>query len=101
MRLGVVVLVAACLVAAGGIGTAPAETPARRRDSGSPMWPWCAEYSMDGAVVNCGFATRAQCMAAVSGNGGGCYRNPFASPARAATPGTATPSGGAVRSSAR
>lgn len=93
MRIGLVALV----VAACGIGSALAETPARRSDAGSPVWPWCAEYSMDGAVTNCGFATRAQCMAAVSGNGGGCYRNPFAPPPRTDTP----PPRSTVRSSAR
>lgn len=97
MRWVVAILVAAC-----GIATALAETPARQAAAGSPIWPWCAEYSMDGAVTNCGFATREQCIAAVSGNGGGCYRNPFASTPRTAMPGAATPPArGSVRSSAR
>jgi hypothetical protein len=33
---------------------------------------WCAEYS--GGGRNCGFSSAAQCRAAVSGIGGGCYQ---------------------------
>ena len=42
-------------------------------------YPWCAEYSGEdgGGGRNCGFSTLAQCMATVSGIGGGCVRNLF------------------------
>jgi hypothetical protein len=41
------------------------------------QYPWCALYSgMDNQATNCGFVTNAQCMAAISGNGGICYENP-------------------------
>jgi hypothetical protein len=50
--------------------------------SGGPAaaqtYPWCGEYlSDDGGGTNCGFSTLAQCRAAISGNGGHCYENPF------------------------
>jgi hypothetical protein len=38
---------------------------------------WCAGYALTGSS-NCGFATRAQCQADISGVGGWCYRNPAA-----------------------
>jgi hypothetical protein len=34
--------------------------------------PWCAWY--DVSTVNCGFYSRAQCLAAISGVGGWCTR---------------------------
>ncbi len=40
-------------------------------------YPWCANYGApfgDGGT-NCGFTTREQCMATVSGIGGSCDRN--------------------------
>ena len=42
-------------------------------------YPWCAQYSggEDGGGRNCGFSTIEQCMATVSGIGGGCERNLF------------------------
>jgi hypothetical protein len=41
-------------------------------------YPWCAVYggSMNGSS-NCGFTTRQQCLATVSGIGGDCSPNPF------------------------
>ncbi len=40
-------------------------------------YPWCAQYSESTVgATNCGFVSRAQCMATVSGVGGWCYRNP-------------------------
>jgi hypothetical protein len=40
-------------------------------------YPWCAQYNeRTGGGTNCGFSTLAQCRAAVSGVGGGCYQNP-------------------------
>jgi hypothetical protein len=39
---------------------------------------WCAQ-GIKGGGTNCGFYSYEQCMAAVSGNGGFCQRNPFSS----------------------
>jgi len=40
--------------------------------------PWCANYGgARGGASNCGFYTFEQCLAAKSGNGGFCDRNPF------------------------
>jgi Protein of unknown function (DUF3551) len=40
-------------------------------------YPWCAYYSggFGGGGTNCGFTTREQCMATVSGIGGFCDLN--------------------------
>jgi hypothetical protein len=38
---------------------------------------WCAVYTYDVEIRNCGFVTIAQCRAAVSGVGGYCEPNPF------------------------
>jgi hypothetical protein len=40
-------------------------------------YPWCANYgaSMGEGGTNCGFTTREQCLATVSGIGGSCDRN--------------------------
>ncbi|HEY1309438.1 MAG TPA: DUF3551 domain-containing protein [Pseudolabrys sp.] len=41
-------------------------------------YPWCAQYGgLGDSGRNCGFTTYAQCMATVSGIGGGCQRNMF------------------------
>jgi hypothetical protein len=46
-------------------------------------WPWCAYYGALGmGATNCGFATRAQCQAAISGVGGFCQTNPRYVPPR-------------------
>jgi len=46
-------------------------------------FPWCAVYSGSmGGARNCGFSTYAQCMAAVSGNGGYCALNNQFAPER-------------------
>ena len=37
---------------------------------------WCAEYGRGHGGTNCGFSSYEQCRAAISGNGGFCYRNP-------------------------
>ncbi len=37
---------------------------------------WCANYK--NGLTNCGFYSFQQCEAARWGNGGFCYRNPFA-----------------------
>jgi hypothetical protein len=44
---------------------------------------WCSE---DMNSRNCGWYTLAQCQAGASGNGGGCYANPYAAKAPAAVP---------------
>jgi hypothetical protein len=45
-------------------------------------YPWCAHYTgMDyGGAISCGYVTREQCMASVSGVGGFCEQN-FPQPA--------------------
>lgn len=49
------------------------------RPAAAIEYPWCAEYSGEdgGGGRNCGFSTLSQCMATVSGIGGGCVRNLF------------------------
>ena len=50
-----------------------AGAPAQAADE----WPWCAHYGALGmGATNCGFATQAQCRAAISGVGGICQTNP-------------------------
>ena len=40
-------------------------------------YPWCAYYGgSDNDATNCGFSTREQCRAAISGVGGFCQTNP-------------------------
>ena len=39
---------------------------------------WCAHYGGRSGGTNCGFYFFQLCMAALSGNGGACMRNPFA-----------------------
>ena len=62
----------AVLIIAGFVGVV-APSPASARE-----YPWCAVYggSMNGSS-NCGFTTRQQCLATVSGIGGDCEPNPF------------------------
>ncbi len=48
---------------------------------GAHAAPWCAHYGGRGAT-NCGFYSFAQCMAAISGNGGFCSRNQLENPGR-------------------
>ena len=62
------------LIAAGGLSLG---APAAAKEPA-----WCAVYRNGGN--NCGFHTHEQCMAAVSGIGGFCNRNPFAEPERPA-----------------
>jgi hypothetical protein len=46
--------------------------------AGAIEYPWCAQYGgMSDGGRNCGFSTYAQCMATVSGIGGGCEHNLF------------------------
>jgi hypothetical protein len=42
---------------------------------------WCANVQgPDGGYVSCGYATRAQCLEALSGVGGICHENPASGP---------------------
>ncbi len=58
---------------------------------GSPApaveYPWCAEYSYDNGGTNCGFVSREQCQATVTGVGGLCVQNPQYQPTAAVVPG--------------
>jgi Protein of unknown function (DUF3551) len=60
----VIPILAFCVLALAG-STEPA--------SAEITYPWCAQYG--GGGRNCGFWTYAQCMAALSGNGGFCEAN--------------------------
>ncbi len=51
-----------------------------RGASAERYYPWCAWY--DEWTSNCGFVTRAQCMATISGAGGICKPNPYGPPGR-------------------
>lgn len=57
--------VAAVFVAAAGFG-APAQ---------AQNYPWCAFYDTGDLSINCGFVSREQCLATVSGIGGFCMPN--------------------------
>ena len=57
---------------------AVAALTALTRPAAAIEYPWCAQYGgMDDGGRNCGFSTLEQCMATVSGIGGGCERNLF------------------------
>jgi len=43
--------------------------------------PWCSQRIGESRAVNCGFYTRDQCMATMSGIGGYCYENYRLAPA--------------------
>jgi Protein of unknown function (DUF3551) len=50
------------------------------RPAAAIEYPWCAQYGGGedgGGGRNCGFSTYEQCMATISGMGGGCERNLF------------------------
>jgi len=50
-------------------------------------YPWCAVYDVGDASYNCGFVSRDQCMATVSGIGGFCEPNTqYQSPAALVRP---------------
>ncbi|MFZ2069412.1 MAG: DUF3551 domain-containing protein [Xanthobacteraceae bacterium] len=55
-------------------------------------YPWCAVYSTgDGDATNCGFVSREQCMATVSGIGGRCEpNNRYVPPSNARPDGVST-----------
>lgn len=59
---------AAVAVAAGFLASTAREARAQQQ--------WCAYY--DAYTYNCGFRSFAQCLATISGVGGACRRNPFA-----------------------
>jgi hypothetical protein len=63
----IVILMSAVIV-----GVAAMSLPASAQN-----YPWCAHYAGGGGGGgrNCGFETRAQCMATVSGIGGFCAHN--------------------------
>jgi hypothetical protein len=62
------------LIAAMSVALLTVSSPARAEIE----YPWCAVYGGMGGNdgTNCGFVTRAQCMATISGIGGDCYVNP-------------------------
>ena len=77
MRLLQASLVAAALLAA----------PAAAFAQSAYDYPWCAVYGTgDGDATNCGFVTREQCMATVSGVGGRCEPNNLYVPQSGAHP---------------
>ncbi|MFZ3309078.1 MAG: DUF3551 domain-containing protein [Xanthobacteraceae bacterium] len=45
-------------------------------------YPWCAFYDSGDQAINCGFVSREQCMATVSGIGGFCMPNNTYQPLR-------------------
>jgi len=49
-------------------------------------YPWCAVLGMGDAAYNCGFVSREQCMASVSGVGGLCQPNTLYQPPATARP---------------
>jgi hypothetical protein len=62
------------IAAAASLGAVLSGSPAKAVD-----WPWCADLAGKdgGGGTNCGFASWAQCQAAISGIGGWCYPNPY------------------------
>jgi hypothetical protein len=67
MRLILSTAAAAALAAAGLFSAQPAQ---------AIEYPWCAIYSGNSGVQNCGFVSFQQCMATISGAGGFCQQNP-------------------------
>jgi hypothetical protein len=63
-------------IAVGGAGFG---TPA-----GAIEYPWCAHYAGEAGGTNCGFVSRLQCQATISGVGGVCENNPLYQPSAAA-----------------
>jgi len=74
MRIMLVTVTTLAVGAALGVGFA---TPARAQN-----YPWCAFYDTGDQAINCGFVTREQCMATVSGIGGFCMPNNTYEPIR-------------------
>jgi uncharacterized protein DUF3551 len=69
MRLPLKVLLGSATLV---IATFPPATPAAATE-----YPWCAEYSLPGGAINCGFVSYQQCRATVFGVGGTCRPNLF------------------------
>jgi hypothetical protein len=66
-------LIAASLAIAVLTAVAAPGTPAHAEI----QYAWCAQYAESTVgATNCGFVTRSQCMATISGIGGFCYENP-------------------------
>jgi hypothetical protein len=71
------------LIAAAALATLPIVATPANAGSAVGNWlravdtqyPWCALYSGWNSATNCGFMTRAQCLATISGVGGSCYEN--------------------------
>ena len=64
----------AASLAVAGLATALASAAPARAEI---QYAWCARYAERiGGATNCGFVTRSQCMATISGIGGACYENP-------------------------
>jgi hypothetical protein len=67
-------IAAATVVVSSVVFFAPEKTEA------AVIYPWCAHYGggrFGGGGSNCGFLTRAQCMATISGMAGFCDGNPW------------------------
>jgi hypothetical protein len=62
-----------------GFALAAAVSVMPRSANAERYYPWCAWY--DEWTYNCGFASRAQCLATISGIGGVCKPNPYGPPA--------------------
>ena len=65
LTMRILVFVPALIVAIAGSGTR----------AQAQNYPWCAVLNMGDAAYNCGFVSREQCMATVSGIGGFCEPN--------------------------
>jgi hypothetical protein len=72
----IVLFALAVFVAAAGTGTS----------AQAQNYPWCAVLNMGDVAYNCGFVSRDQCMATVSGIGGFCEENNLHQPAATARP---------------
>ena len=64
-RVTAIIFLFATVVATAAIGTR----------AEAQNYPWCALYDAGDEVRNCGFTTREQCQADVSGIGGFCQLN--------------------------
>jgi Protein of unknown function (DUF3551) len=67
--MGRLTILAIAIAIAATVGAMPRGASAER------YYPWCAWY--DAYSYSCGFVTRAQCMATVSGAGGVCKPNVY------------------------
>ena len=74
MRLTIVPLVLGWIASFGGSQISFAQSPYD--------YPWCAIYSKTSGAMSCYYTSFEQCMATMSGIGGTCLQNPFASVGR-------------------